>query len=42
MTIIPEMFNKTSISIDKIIKLTLSASIKRKILGIPYGTVDVA
>ena len=42
MTIIPEMFNKTSIGIDKIIKLTLSAIIKRKILGIDYGTVVVA
>ena len=42
MTIIPEMFNKTKISIDKIIKLTLSAIIKRKILGIRYGTVVVA
>lgn len=42
MTIIPEMFNKTEISIDKIIKLTLSAIIKRTILGIPYGTVVVA
>lgn len=42
MTIIPEMFNKTHIGIDKIIKLTLSAIIKRKILGIDYGTVVVA
>lgn len=42
MTIIPEMFNKTEISIDKIIKLTLSAIIKRMILGIEYGTVVVA
>ena len=42
MTIIPEMFNKTSISVDKIIKLTLSAILKRKLLGIPYGTVVVA
>ncbi len=42
MTIIPEMFNKTEISVDKIIKLTLSAIIKRNILGIPYGTVIVA
>ena len=42
MTIIPEMFNKTEIGIDKIIKLTLSAIIKRKILGIDYGTVVVA
>ena len=42
MTIIPEMFNETEISIDKSIKLTLSAIIKRTILGIPYGTVVVA
>ena len=42
MTIIPEMFNKTDISIDKIIKLTLSAIIKRKIMGVGYGTVVVA
>ncbi|MGP1621843.1 MAG: 6-phosphofructokinase [Candidatus Cryptobacteroides sp.] len=42
MTIIPEMFNKTNISLDKIIKLTLSAILKRKLEGIPYGTVVVA
>ena len=42
MTIIPEMFDKTDISIEKIIKLTLSAIIKRKIMGIDYGTVVVA
>lgn len=42
MTILPEMFNKTEISIDKIIKLTLSTMIKRCILGIPYGTIIVA
>ncbi len=42
MTIIPEMFNKTHIGLDKIVKLTISAIIKRKLLGIPYGTVVVA
>jgi 6-phosphofructokinase 1 len=42
MTIFPEMFNKTKITVDKIIKLTLSSIIKRKILGIHYGTVVVA
>ena len=42
MTIIPEMFNKTTINLDKIIKLTVSAIIKRKLLGIDYGTVLVA
>jgi len=42
MTIIPEMFDKTHITIDKIIKLALSTILKRKILGIGYGTVVVA
>ena len=42
MTIIPEMFNKTAITVDKIIKLTVSTIIKRMILGIHYGTVVVA
>ena len=42
MTIIPEMFNKTVITVDKIIKLTVSAIVKRRILGIKYGTVVVA
>ncbi len=42
MTIIPEMFNRTSITVDKIIRLTVSAIIKRRILGIGYGTVVVA
>ena len=42
MTIIPEMFNKTAISLDKIVKLAVSTIIKRKLLGIPYGTVVVA
>ena len=42
MTIIPEMFNKTGINLDKIVKLAISAILKRKILGIPYGTVVVA
>jgi len=42
MTIIPEMFNNTDITVDKIIKLTLSAIIKRKLMGIQYGTVVVA
>ena len=42
MTIIPEMFNKTSINLDKIVKLAISAILKRKLLGIGYGTVVVA
>ena len=42
MTIIPEMFNKTRISLDKIIKLSLSAIIKRKIMGVDYGSIITA
>ena len=42
MTIIPEMFNKTTMTPDKIIKLSVSAIIKRKILGVSYGTVVTA
>lgn len=42
MTIIPEMFYNTTINIDKIIKLTLSTIIKRKVMGIDFGTVVVA
>ncbi|MBR1926493.1 MAG: 6-phosphofructokinase [Bacteroidales bacterium] len=42
MTIIPEMFNKTAISLDKIVRLAVSTIIKRKLLGIRYGTVVVA
>lgn len=42
MTIIPEMFSNTKITVDKIIKLTISAIVKRKLLGINYGTVVVA
>ncbi|MDR0364503.1 MAG: 6-phosphofructokinase [Bacteroidales bacterium] len=39
MIIIPEMFNKTQITVDKIIRLMISSMIKRKILGIDYGAV---
>ena len=42
MTIIPEMFNKTQINLDKIIKLSLSTIIKRKLMGIDYGTIVTA
>ncbi|MFA6712839.1 MAG: 6-phosphofructokinase [Bacteroidales bacterium] len=39
MIIIPEMFNKTQITVDKIIKLSISAIVKRKLMGIPYGGI---
>ena len=42
MTIIPEMFNKTQMTLDKIIKLSVSAILKRKIMGVNYGTIVAA
>lgn len=42
MVIIPEMFNKTKLSLDKITKLIISSIIKRKISGIPYGVAIVS
>ncbi|MFV0606297.1 MAG: 6-phosphofructokinase [Niabella sp.] len=42
MIIIPEMFNKTKLSLDKITKLMISSIIKRKILNIPYGVSIVS
>ena len=42
MTIIPEMFNNTKITLDKIVKLTLSSIIARKAMGIGYGVVIIA
>jgi ATP-dependent phosphofructokinase / diphosphate-dependent phosphofructokinase len=42
MIVIPEMFNKTNVTIEKIIRLLISAIIKRKILGINYGVVIVS
>lgn len=42
MIIIPEMFNKTNITIDKITRLIISSILKRKILGIAYGVVIIS
>ncbi len=42
MIIIPEMFNKTDLTIRKIIRLIISAILKRKILGITYGAVIIS
>lgn len=42
MIVIPEMFNKTTITIDKIVKLAVSSIIKREILGINYGAVMIS
>jgi 6-phosphofructokinase 1 len=42
MIIIPEMFSKTAITFDAIMKLVISTIVKRKILGIPYGIVIIS
>jgi len=42
MIIIPEIFNNTKVTFDKIIHLIISAIIKRKIEGIDYGVVIVS
>ena len=42
MIIIPEMFNKTEITFDKITRLIISAMIKRKINNVGYGVAIVS
>ena len=42
MIVIPEMFNKTELTIDKIVRLAVSSIIKRKLMGISYGGVIVS
>ena len=42
MIIIPEMFNKTRVSFNKIINLMISSILKRKILRIDYGAIIVS
>ncbi len=42
MIVIPEMFNKTPITFDKITKLIISAILKRKLMGIEYGVSIVS
>lgn len=42
MIVIPEMFNKTKLTLDKITRLIISSIIKRKILNIPYGVAIVS
>ncbi len=42
MIIIPEMFDKTPITLDKIIRLIISAMVKRRILGQKSGVVVVS
>ena len=42
MIIIPEMFNKTKITIDKIVNLIISSIIKRKLMNMDYGVAMVS
>lgn len=42
MIIIPEMFNRTDVTIDKIIDLAISSILKRKVMGIEFGAIMVS
>lgn len=42
MIIIPEMFNKTKISFDKITNLVISSMVKRRIMGLDYGLAMIS
>lgn len=42
MVIIPEMFNKTSVTFEKITRMLVSSIIKRKIENIPYGVIIIS
>ncbi|MGB6153387.1 MAG: 6-phosphofructokinase [Pricia sp.] len=42
MMVIPEMFDKTDITFDKVVRLVISSMVKRKILGIHYGVVLIS
>lgn len=42
MIVIPEMFNKTTITIEKIVNLVVSSIIKRKMMGMNYGAAMVS
>jgi len=42
MIIIPEIFNKTKITFDKITRLVISSMIKRRLLGINHGVAIIS
>ncbi|MFI3333560.1 MAG: 6-phosphofructokinase [Rikenellaceae bacterium] len=42
MIVIPEMFNKTEITVEKIVNLVVSSIIKRKITGMDYGAAMIS
>ena len=42
MIIIPEMFNKSKITFDKITRMVVSSMVKRRLLGIDYGVAMIS
>jgi ATP-dependent phosphofructokinase / diphosphate-dependent phosphofructokinase len=42
MIIIPEMFNKTKITFDKITRMVVSSMVKRRIMGVDYGAAMIS
>ncbi len=42
MIVIPEMFNKTEITVEKIVNLVVSAILKRKLMGMDYGVAMIS
>tara|TARA_R110000868_G_scaffold220257_4_gene471437 strand:- start:5453 stop:6679 length:1227 start_codon:yes stop_codon:yes gene_type:complete len=42
MMVIPEMFNKTEITLDKVVRLVISSILKRKLLNIHYGVAMIS
>ncbi|PIB36201.1 6-phosphofructokinase [Reichenbachiella sp. 5M10] len=42
MLIIPEMFNKTKATLEKVVALIISSMLKRRIMGIDYGVALVS
>ena len=42
MMVIPEMFNKASITFDKVVRLVISSMVKRKIENIDYGVALIS
>lgn len=42
MIVIPEMFNKVEVTLDRITNLLISAILKRKLTGVEYGTSIVS
>ena len=42
MIVIPEMFNKTEITVEKIVNLVVSAILKRKLMGVAYGAAIIS